>query len=709
MSAVRVAVRRVAVRRLTCSALGAALLGALAAVIAAVIAGATATTLTARAAQAQGEHEGADFQRRRKAWYEDPRAYPNAAPDWESMARVRAMVAARAGFGALWSSANASTGTWVPMGPGGFFGLGFWDSGPQPDAGRVDAIALHPSVSGTMFVASPNGGVWGTSNGGASWTPRFDTQCTLQMTTVRIDPVSPNIMYASAAYASGAAGCALFRSIDGGATWASFNGNLNFTAYNGGFINEFFVDPLSAGTTSSTTLMFNFGGSGIYRSTNSGNTWAHPLTFGYVTSIVALPGSPGVVFAGVADYQTTSSALSGLYRSADNGATWTKVASGAIDFSAAGRFQLATSPAAPGAVWVIAAAKSSTFLSISRWDDAAGTMTALAASGIDLGSSRTHFGAQATYDLAIAVDPGDATRIYVAGVRAFRSTDGGTTFAPMGTEIHCDWHALVVDPRNARQLFAGTDGGVFVSTDGGDSWTSRNTGLSIAMYYPGIAQHPTDPNIVLGGLQDNGSLLANGTRLYNAVGGGDGGFAAINPASPGTLWTTCQWSGGPCIQKRVPTGASFTYPAVTGGISASDRAQFIAPLVMSPTVPTTLYFGTMRVYRTTNDGASWTAISGDPRAGAEASRRSPWRRRTRRRSTWGRATRTCTSRATAARRGRRPAQRCPRTRSPTSRSTPRTPRARSSRRAGRAARTCTSPRTRARRGRARAATCPTCR
>ena len=564
--------------------------------------------------RAQEEHEGADFLRRRKAWFEEQRAYPNAEVNWEAIARARRLVTERTGLMGIASIASAVSGSWVPMGPSGFFGVGYWDSGPQVDAGRVDAIALHPTRSGTMFVASPYGGIWSTTTAGASWTPLFDSQCTLQMSTVKIDPVNPNLVYAAAAYSSGASGCSLMRSTDGGATFANYNGNLGFAAYSGGFINEFYIDAASAGTTSSTTMLFNFSRSGIYRSTNSGATWSHPLTYGYVSSIVGLPGKPGVLFAGVADYANTSSNLSGLYRSQDNGLTWTQLPAGSTDFTSAGRFQLAVSPAQPNTVWVIAASKSSTFMSISRYDDSAGQLTALAAAGIDLSSGgRTQFGAQGTYDLDIKLDPGNAQRVYIAGVRAFRSNDGGATFAPMGTEIHCDWHMIVVDPRNPLQLYAATDGGVYSSNDGGDHWVSRNAGLSIAMYYPGISQHPTDPNVVLGGLQDNGSLLANGTSIYNAVMGGDGGFAAINYLSPATLWTTCQWSrtSGPCIQRRVPAGLGFSYPNVSTGINAADRAQFIPPLIMDPVTPTTLYFGTMRLYRTVNDGVLWTPLSGD--------------------------------------------------------------------------------------------------
>jgi len=561
---------------------------------------------------AQEPYEGAEFQRRRQAWFDDQRAYPNAEVDWERLFRTRQLFMARPANRGLAALTAASSGSWIPLGPSGFFGIGYWDSGPQLDAGRVDAIALHPTATGTMFVASPNGGIWNTQNAGASWNPLFDAQCTLQMSTVKIDPVNPSIMYAAASRSSGAAGCSIFRSLDGGASWVSFNGNLNFTAYNGGFINEFFIDPASAGSATGTTLMFTFSQSGIYRSTNSGTTWAHPLLFGVVNSIVALPGQPGVLFAGVADYATTTSTRSGVYRSSDNGANWTQLSSGSVDFTSTGRFQLAVSPAQPNSVWILAGSKNSAFQTVSKWDDNTNTLTAQTATGIDLSSSgRTHFGSQATYDLALAVDPTNASRIYIAGVRAFRSTNGGATFTAMGTEIHCDWHTIVISAGNVRQLYAGTDGGVYSSTDGGDSWTSRNYGLMISMYYPGITQHPTDPNIVLGGLQDNGSLIANGTTVFNAVSGGDGGYAAINYSSPTTLWTTCQWSSGPCIYRRVPVGTSFSSPNVKAGIVATDRAQFIPPLVMHPTVPTTLYFGTMRLYQTVNDGVLWTAISSD--------------------------------------------------------------------------------------------------
>jgi photosystem II stability/assembly factor-like uncharacterized protein len=577
---------------------------------------AVASTLFPAGARAQvEEHEGADFQRRRTAWFEEQRAYPNLTVDWEAIALGRKRVMELSAVARIPTLANAVSGSWIPMGPNGFFGVGYWDSGPQLDAGRIDAIALHPTNPNAMLVATPFGGLWGSSSGGASWTPRTDDQCTLQMSSVRYDPVNPQLVYASASRSSGVTGCGLFRSTDGGATWASYNGNLNFGATNGGFITDIYIDRATAGSTSATTLLFGHTCAGIYRSTNSGTTWAQVLTFGCVYSIVGLPGRPGVLFAGVYDNTSTASARSGIYRSENNGASWSQLASGAVDFTNSRRMQLAVSAAQPNSVWIITAKTTRDFHSITRWDDATSQLTQLAAAGIDLSASgRTHFGSQGEYDLDIKVDPANAQRIYMAGVRAFRSLDGGATFAPMGTDIHCDWHAIAISPLNPNIIYAGTDGGVYVSTDAGGTWTSRNFGLAISMWYPGITQHPTDATVMLGGLQDNGTLLGNGTTFFNSVMGGDGGFTAINYLTTSTIWSTCQWSStsGPCIQKRVVTASGgFSFPNVETGIVTTDRAQFIPPLVMDPVVPTTLYFGTMRLYRTTNDGVLWSAVSAD--------------------------------------------------------------------------------------------------
>jgi photosystem II stability/assembly factor-like uncharacterized protein len=207
------------------------------------------------------------------------------------------------------------------------------------------------------------------------------------------------------------------------------------------------------------------------------------------------------------------------------------------------------------------------------------------------------------------VDPRNASRIYLAGVRGFRSDDGGATFNTMGSEIHVDWHSIVIDPANPDILYAGTDGGIFVSTDGGGSWTSRNAGLTVTQYYPGISSTPNGSQI-MGGSQDNGTHIYTGSMYWNGFLGGDGGYTAINYDNPTILYSESQWDqngGGAFIVRADATSSALR----TSGIQASDRAAFIPPLVMDPVTSKTLYFGTQRLYKTVNEGILWTANNSD--------------------------------------------------------------------------------------------------
>ncbi|MEO8623821.1 MAG: dockerin type I domain-containing protein, partial [bacterium] len=178
----------------------------------------------------------------------------------------------------------------------------------------------------------------------------------------------------------------------------------------------------------------------------------------------------------------------------------------------------------------------------------------------------------------------------------------------MGMEIHCDWHTIVVDPLNPDILYAGTDGGVFVSTDAGDTWTSRNAGLAITQYYPGIAISP-DGAKIMGGSQDNGTHTYTGSPLWNGFAGGDGGYTAINYTNPTIVYGEAQWTNGAgaYIIRKDATTTSLR----TTGIAPTDRGAFIPPLLLDPQTPTKLYFATQRVYRSVDEGRTWLPISGD--------------------------------------------------------------------------------------------------
>ena len=227
-----------------------------------------------------------------------------------------------------------------------------------------------------------------------------------------------------------------------------------------------------------------------------------------------------------------------MYRSTDAGATWTALpALPVTDINDVGRIELAVSKADPDKLWALVGSRTTAgFLGIFRFDETANTWTALAASGVT-----TAFGTQQTYDLVLAIDPRDPKRMFIAGVTAFRSTDGGATFVPFAREVHFDWHVIVFDPNNPDIMWAGTDGGVYLSTDAGGTWTSRSAGLAITQFYPGVSVHPQGTRIA-GGTQDNGTQVFSGTPFWDAFLGADGGYTAINYRDPSIQWGETQWS-----------------------------------------------------------------------------------------------------------------------------------------------------------------------
>ncbi|MDQ6770168.1 MAG: hypothetical protein M3Z54_09290, partial [Gemmatimonadota bacterium] len=439
-----------------------------------------------------------------------------------------------------------------------------------------------------------------------------DDQCNLTIGALSVDAADPNVLFAGTGeYNVNSWGCGILRSIDGGTSWTQLGANA-FRVTSGGLpygsasFGKILVSRPPGGSVSNTVLI-GASNVAVFRSPDGGSTWSRVLP-GATASVVAHPTQAGVVFAGNSDNFTAS--RRGMYKSTDNGASWTQLpALPGVNVDDLDRIELATTTAAPNLVYAAAGKGGVGLVGLFVWDDAAGTWTHLAASGLNSGAYRDDFGTQSWYDLAIAVDPRNASRVYLAGIRAFRSDDGGASFRPMGSEVHVDWHSITIDPRNPDILYAGTDGGVFVSTDNGNNWVSRNAGLTVTQYYPGISSTPNGSQI-MGGSQDNGTHVYTGSMFWNGFLGGDGGYTAINYSNPDIIYGESQWDskgGGAFIIRFDGT----TSTKRTTGIQTGDRALFLPPYVMDPVTPTTLYFGTQRLYKTTNEGTLWTALSGD--------------------------------------------------------------------------------------------------
>ncbi|HZD05245.1 MAG TPA: hypothetical protein VE173_10015, partial [Longimicrobiales bacterium] len=481
-------------------------------------------------------------------------------------------------------------GTWTPLGPERIPAFG-------ASAGRVSDIELHPRDPDILYVGGAQGGVWRSDDGGGSWRPLTDHECSLAMGSIAIDPVDPDIVYAATGeqHFSGDSyyGCGVLRSIDGGLSWTRLGTSVFSGPRGGPRISRILVDPATAGTTASTVL-WAATSFGLYRSGDSGGSWTE-VRDGYATDLVLDPDDPSVLYAAFF--------RDGVYRSSDGGLTWVlEILQGAPP--EVGRINLAIAPS-DGDVVYAAVADGETFdgefLGIWRTGDSEHLWLRRPASGASCAP-------QCWYDLTMAVHPTDPEVLYFGGVRLYRSDDGAGSFARIGAPIHPDQHRLTVDPRRPDWLWVGNDGGVYLSTDRGARWTTLNTDLSLTQFYGGVSVAPQGMVRILGGTQDNGTLEYAGAPEWDRVLGADGGHTAIHPLAD-VRWMETQWGGSYSGPRRSVSGG--VPEQRIDGIDLDENAVFIPPLVMDPFDPNVLYFGTSTLYRTDNEGESWRPIGAD--------------------------------------------------------------------------------------------------
>ena len=252
-------------------------------------------------------------------------------------------------------------------------------------------------------------------------------------------------------------------------------------------------------------------------------------------------------------------------------------------------------------------------------------------------------GDQCSYNIAVAVDPTNVNRVYLGGVTS-ASHPGSLTFGistnaamaspsftPSETSLHTDSHVITVAPSQPSTIYFGSDGGIYKSTNSGATWTSLNNATFSATQFMSVAVHPTDPNFTLGGTQDNGTNFYQPQGAWTRTDGGDGGYAVIDQNATDTTnvrqyHTYFNQIGPPATAaigyaRRPNTTALWTSvecdrlppPAPQTGISCSDTAVlFYAPLEPGPGNPNTIYYGTDRLYRSADGGATHTLVSQAP-------------------------------------------------------------------------------------------------
>ena len=539
----------------------------------------------------------------RREWFLRQRTYPSGTipPD----ARRRALLSFRGR-----SVAKGPSPAWSPLGPTGTQSA-FLDNWGLT-SGRINAIAVSPADTRLILVGGATGGIWRSVDGGATFAPTSDDQVDLAVGSIAFAPSDPATVYAGMGDKGNFyLGTGVLKSTDGGQTWARVSdGSLPPL----GLIARLAVDPTDPNRVYVAQYAALADGqiqsSGFFRSTDGGVSWTRTLA-GLPRDVVVAPSNPQVLYLGMA--RVDQDGLSaGVYKSTDAGATWAR--SFASPYEGTFDARLAVTPAAPDTVYFLTGgiAGGSFDVRVAVTANSGASWTVRQTSGVDRGQ----FG----YNSVIAVDPANADVVLVGTRDIYRSGDGARTWAPVTDNFdpdsgayhpdrsrsHPDQHAIAFATDGSGAIYIGNDGGISKSTDGGATFSSLNATLSLTQF-TSLAVHPTDSRITYGGTQDNGTERRLSGTAWQEFISGDGGNCVIDPIDPSIVYTTYVLTfvfrfsdDGETFEDVIGNDEAFDEPR------GSPRVAFYPPFTGNG-VDSRLYFGTWRLFVSTNRGASWSA------------------------------------------------------------------------------------------------------
>ncbi len=501
---------------------------------------------------------------------------------------------------ALQNSENSTTATWSPR-------------GPENIGGRITDIAVDPTNADLVYAGAAEGGVFKSTDGGQSWTPVFDQMPSLSIGALAIDPSNPNVVYAGTgevnpgggSMAYGGAG--LFRSSNQGDTWQLVglenSGSIGRILVHPGDPDTLFVAAMGQLWQADTER-------GVYRTTDGGDTWDKILYVDDETGCVDLiqrPDDPDVLYAAMwqrirqPEYYDYGGPGCAVYRSTDGGDNWQLVEGGLPTPSDdGGRIGLSLCASQPDVMHAIYADRTGYFDGLYRSTDGGSIWTRTSDDDLD-----NVFSSYGWWFGNVRTHPTDPDSIYVLGLDFWRSTDGGASYFNASGGMHVDHHGLDFGSGSDPVIYNGNDGGVYRSDDDGGSW-DHLPDLPITQAYR-IALDAGNPRALYIGAQDNGTCrtLTGDTDDWSNIYGGDGFQPLVDPSDPDRIWAQYQYGS---LFFSDDGGTIWRF--ATLGVAAGDRRNWNTPHVMDPTDQQTRYFGTNKLYRSTAD-RNWTVISPD--------------------------------------------------------------------------------------------------
>ena len=482
---------------------------------------------------------------------------------------------------------ESENGAWEEVGP---IAKPVNGTGQPNGNGRLNTIGFHPTNENIFWVGAPAGGLWKTTDGGITWSSNTDELATLGVSSILIDPTNTNVMYIGTGDrdAGDSPSRGVYKSTDGGTNW---------TQSNSGMGNRTVGAMIMHHSNSSYILAATSGG--VYRTQNGGSTWTLESTSANYKDIKYKPGSSTVVYA------TETSSGAGFYRSTNGGDTWTQVTSGLP--TSPQRYSIGVSEDDANVVYVLCSV-SSAFGGLYKSSNSGVSFSTQSTTPNILGwnENGSSSGGQGWYDLTVAVDPDDASIVYVGGVNIFKSTNSGVTWdcsahwvgSSTAASVHADQHWLSYSPVSGK-LYICNDGGIYYTADDGATWPELSSGLGIGQLYKiGVSQQ-THAHVI-NGYQDNGTALWSDT-LFRTVRGGDGMECIIDYSDDAVMYASVYYGR---IARSLNNGYNMGGFAGINTNGITESGAWVTPYILDKDNPNIMFIGYKNIWKTTSAKSS---------------------------------------------------------------------------------------------------------
>ena len=480
--------------------------------------------------------------------------------------------------------------------------------------GRVLAVSGVRGDPKHWYFGSVDGGVWETTDTGRTWQPIFDTMPVGSIGALALAPSDQKVIYVGSGEADMrsdiAYGNGMYKSVDGGKTWAHIGLEDSHQ------IGKILVDPTDPDLAYVAVLGHAYGANetrGVFRTRDGGKTWQKVLYKDAATGAIdlAFGADAKTIYASLWQtrrppwnvYPPSNGPGSGLYKSTDGGDTWTDITGDGIAREGLGHIGLAAAPSNPNILYALADAKQG---GLYRSDDAGAHFT--------LVSKDKRIWTRGWYFGGVAVDPKDPDVVYISDTAMYKSTDGGKTFLPFrGDPTGDDYHTLWIDPDDGQRMIAGVDQGAMISQNGGTTWSTWYNQPTGQFYH--VITDDRFPYWIYGAQQDSGAAAVpsrsndpydgiNMRQFKEVTAGGESGNIAPDPEDPDIVYGGNVDKLDQKTEQTADVDPTLAYPGIY-------RSEWTLPLTFSPKDQKALYYGNQHLFRTRDGGKHWDLISPD--------------------------------------------------------------------------------------------------